>query len=477
MRTTLLSVLFLSAALAVISSFSSGVSSSFDATGSPLAGRTCASCHVGTSLGTETNIQLRDVNGRPQSEYIPGQQYSVELSYTTTSAASAFGMQAVILDGQNGQAGQIGAPPAGTRVRQRSGIDYIDHSQRLQGDTIAFDWTAPAAGTGDVSIYAVINAVNSNGGTSGDTADEAELTISESTSQPPLVYHPRALADLRGVNANGIPDSLGNLIEVEGIVYGFDTEPNVSNFNILNDDGTAGLAILNNSDTLNYTATEGDRVILRGKLSQVVGLTYLEAVEVEIISQNITLPVPITTEALDESLEGRLVNLDGLTMIDTASWQTNPTATYDFRFLTRGGDTVIAQIAEGMPIWGEPLPGAGIDQYLVTGVVRQFDLDDPLLEGHYILPRSGGDFIFLLSNKEIRDFDLIVTRFGESLTVEAPSAIQNIRLVDLNGRILSTHTVGGGQLRTTFNTERSKTPLSVLWVQLKDGRQKAVFVR
>lgn len=325
----------------------------------------------------------------------------------------------------------------------------------------------------------MINAVNGNGGTSGDTADETSLTLGEMIAPPSgPVYSRRDLADLRGVDVtSGIPDSLGLLVEVEGIVYGFDTEPDVSNFNILSDDGSAGIAVLNYSDSLNYTATEGDRLVLRGKLKQVVGLTYIEAVEIEVIEQDQSLPTPTTTEELDESLEGRFVNLDGLTVIDTANWQTSPSATFDFPFLTRAGDTVIAQIAEGMPIWGEPFPGGGFDEYLVTGVVRQFDIEAPLLDGYYILPRSGADFLFLLSNKEINDFDLTVTRFGESLTVEAPSSIQSISLVDLNGRILETRQIGAGSRRATITTQDSNTPLQVLWVQLNDGRKKAVFVR
>lgn len=477
MRYTLLSGLFLAASLAVLTSYSSGVSNQFDLTGSPLANRVCATCHNGGSFATETSIKLFDANGTQQTNYVAGELYTVEISYTATGTPSAFGFQAVILDNANMQAGQLGTAPAGTRIRKRGNIDYIDHSQRLTGNSVSVDWTAPAQGTGDVNLYAVVNAINGNGGTTGDTPDEGSLTITELAPPPTIVYHPRNLEDLRGVNAAGIADSLGITIEVEGIVYGFDTEPDVSNFNILNADGTAGLAVLNYSDSLHYTANEGDLVVLRGELKQVVGLTYIEAVEVEVLAQGQSLPQPISTEQLDESFEGRFVNLDGLTVIDTSNWEASPTSTFDFPFLTRAGDTVIAQIAMGMPIWGEAFPGGGFDEYLVSGVVRQFDQDAPLLEGYYILPRSGVDFLFLLNNREVKDFELSVTRFGESLNVEAPSAIANVKVVGLNGQILQHNVFGNGLQQVSFSAPFGKTPLQAVWVQLEDGRRKAVFVR
>jgi hypothetical protein len=479
MRTTLLSAFFLSATLAVISSFSSGVTTSFDATGSPLAGNACRNCHGGNSLGTEATIRLRDGAGFFQTDYIPGEQYSVELSYTTTVAASAFGMQAVILDNANAQAGEMGPPPGRTRIRQRGGIDYIDHSQRLQGDLIAFDWTAPAAGTGEVNIYAVVNAVNGNGSTSGDTPDEAILTLGEMTAPPAPVFPRRDLADLQGVNASsGIPDSLGVLVEVEGLVYGPDSELDMSNFNIFNDDGTAGVAVLNFSDSLNYDATEGQRVVVRGTLSQVVGLTFIEAVEVEVLTSGNTIADEILVTQLDESLEGRFVEMRNVQPVDPTLWQDNPTATYDFPFITPLGDTIIAQIAIGMPIaqmGGVTFGDQGFD---ISGVVRQFDPEDPFFEGYYLLPRFMTDLReFVSSTKEFNDFDLTVARSGESLSIEAPSAIQALSLVGLDGRILQNYEFGGAQQRITLTTPSSTTPLQVLWVQLSDGRRKAVFVR
>ena len=479
MRTALLSALFLSATLAVISSFSSGVTPSFDATGSPLASQACRNCHGGNSLGTETTIRIRDANGAFQTSYIAGEQYSVELSYTTTVAASAFGMQTVILDNSNSQAGQMGPAPQRTRIRQRGGIDYIDHAERLQGDFIDFDWTAPAAGTGEVNIYAVINAVNGNGSTSGDTPDEAILTLSEMMAPPAPVFARRDLADLQGVDAtSGIPDSIDVLVEVEGLVYGPDSELDMSNFNILNDDGTAGVAILNFSDSLAYDATEGDRVIVRGAVSQVVGLTFIEAEQIEVLSSGNQLADETLVTQLDESLEGRFVRMENLEAVDPNLYQQNPTATYDFPFITPLGDTIIAQIAIGMPVSMLGLSSFGELNFDISGVVRQFDPEDPFFEGYYILPRFQSDLReIVLSTGEVTDFELHVTRFGESLRVEAPRAIASIKVVGLNGQVLQSNSFREGQTLIELELEASITKLQVVWVQLLAGRSKALIIR
>ncbi|MFK8056380.1 MAG: choice-of-anchor V domain-containing protein [Saprospiraceae bacterium] len=477
MRIILFSAFFLSVILALNFSTSRGVTDGFDGTGSPLATSACRNCHTGNSLGTEASIQLKDVNGVFQTSYIAEQQYSVELSYSTTVAASGFGIQAVILDDNNSQAGTIGVPPTDTRVRVLRGREYIDHLQRLEGNSLTFDWTAPVAGTGEVSIYAVINAVNGDGLAYGDTPNETSISIDETIASPQ--YLPRDLASLRGVDAtSGIPDSIGILVEVEGFVYGPDSELDMSNFNILNNDGTAGVAVLNFSDSLNYDATEGQRIIVRGAVSQVVGITFIEAVEIEVLSSGSQIADEILVDRLDESLEGRFVRMEDLQPVDPNLWQANPTATYDFPFKTPLGDTIIAQIAIGMPVFMMGVNTFGEFGFDISGVVRQFDTEDPFFDGYYILPRYNRDLReIVVSTKEVNDFELNVTRFGESLTVEAPSSIQSISLVDLDGRILQTYEIGGGQQRISLTTPSSATPLQVLWVQLSDGRKKAVFVR
>lgn len=467
-------------AATVFSSYSSGVSSQFDGTGSPFANTVCGNCHNGGPYATEATLQLRDLSGAPVTSYLPGETYRLHIGRRVATAAAAMGVQAVVLDGANEQAGAFGAAPDGTRVLERQGRSYLDHQRRLLDSVVVIDWTAPAAGTGPVDVYAVVNSVNANRGTSGDSADEVQLTIAEAA--PPPSYAPRGLAALRGVDpVTGVADSLGLSVEVDGIVYGTDTEPDVSNFNLVTVDNAAGIAVLNYSTDLNYDATEGDRVRVRGTLRQIGGLTYVEAVELDVLDRGEALPDPEEVTALDEALEGRLVTLTDLALADSSLWQTNPASTYDLPFVTADGDTVIAQIAEGMPLFGGALPGDPRGVYSVTGVVRQWDPVAPHFEGHYLLPRSADDFASMLGTSTRRPgadpVEFTVTPLGGGrLSVRADGAIAALRVVDLAGRTVA-RSAGSGLAAAELTLPAGPGARTyVVHVALADGRRGAKLV-
>jgi len=81
-----------------------------------------------------------------------------------------FGFQLKVEDGNGSDAGTL----ISTTNRTDLASGYL--SQTWNGNTATtsgtitwnFQWTAPAAGTGDVTFYYCSNAVNNNGGTSGD---------------------------------------------------------------------------------------------------------------------------------------------------------------------------------------------------------------------------------------------------------------------------------------------------------------------
>ena len=341
---------------AVVSSYSSGVSVNYDGTGSPLTNANCSNCHSGGPYATEATLELRDAAGAAVAAYRPGATYTLVVDATLAQAAAGRGVQAVALDGADAQAGAWGDAPDGMRLYERAGVTYLDHRRRLADTAVLVEWTAPAAGTGPVDFYAVVNAVNGNSSTSGDVADRVALSIPEAAAPPPS-YSVLPLTALRGVDAaTGVADSLGLLVEVEGLVYGRDTELGVSNFNLLAADNAAGVTVLNYSDTLGYAAAEGDRLRVRGRLEQIGGLTYVAADSVAVLASGEALPAPDTVDALSEALEGRLVTLRVAGVADTLAWRDAPDETYDLPLLLHGGDTVIAQIARGLDAWGAPRP-------------------------------------------------------------------------------------------------------------------------
>jgi len=100
----------------------------------------------------------------------------------TKAGGTKFGFQ---LSSQDAQGNGLGTLISGTGS-QIVGGDYLTHAfngTSVTGGTRSWDfqWTAPTAGTGDVTVYVAGNFTNSNGSTSGDVIVPESFTVSEAS--------------------------------------------------------------------------------------------------------------------------------------------------------------------------------------------------------------------------------------------------------------------------------------------------------
>lgn len=159
-------------------------------TGAPGESQVCANCHSGGSMTVAAAISLQDADGQPVAQYTPGEQYALTVSVDVTAgAAAAYGFQLVGLRNSD-QATLDGFSEGAANVKfaQAMGRNYAEHNGVLSVPTFEMQWTAPAEGTGDVTLYAAVTGVNGNGQNSGDAGDNTSLTLSENTtsSVPPV---------------------------------------------------------------------------------------------------------------------------------------------------------------------------------------------------------------------------------------------------------------------------------------------------
>ena len=144
-----------------------------DRTGSPIggSGSSCSNCHGGGAFSPTAQIELRDSNGMLVSgSIISGETYTITLNINAGSGSpSAYGFQLVVLDSANQNIGTFSNQSSGTQISPSGGVNFWEHSTPSAIGTFTVDWTPPAAMT-MVTIYARGNAVNLNGGTSGDEA-------------------------------------------------------------------------------------------------------------------------------------------------------------------------------------------------------------------------------------------------------------------------------------------------------------------
>lgn len=126
--------------------------------------------------------------------YIPDSVYRITLTHRH-SGISKFGFQVTTLSTGNLPAGELRTGGSGrvqVRTRNFSGRTryYIEHTtsgtSAVGTDSTAwtFEWKAPSANVGDVTLYSVVNAANGNSGTSGDVILAKTFVIKPSDSLP-----------------------------------------------------------------------------------------------------------------------------------------------------------------------------------------------------------------------------------------------------------------------------------------------------
>lgn len=152
------------------------------------------SCHGGNNPLTVVQLQVIDTTTMlPTTTYRPFHTYLVSIKGDATAVSTTlpgFGFQASAVLGNHTLAGSYTIPTALARnihTYACGATTVVEHTATLLPDTtgvnkysVEFYWTAPAPFTDSVTFFALLNAVNGNGGKSGDYPNAApKVTIYE----------------------------------------------------------------------------------------------------------------------------------------------------------------------------------------------------------------------------------------------------------------------------------------------------------
>ena len=150
---------------------------------------TCQSCHNSGSFNPSTTLELLNEAGTAAvTKYEPTKIYTIRVTINAAAGAPVgYGFQMIDIrksDNVNSK-GFVATQATGIQLTTlNNGRVYAEHNARSTSKIFNVKWKAPASGTGIVTFYAVGNAVNGNGGTSGDNGtasikvDFAEITSS-----------------------------------------------------------------------------------------------------------------------------------------------------------------------------------------------------------------------------------------------------------------------------------------------------------
>ncbi|MBS1584061.1 MAG: T9SS type A sorting domain-containing protein [Bacteroidetes bacterium] len=152
-------------------------------------------CHGGASANTTVAIIVDSTGNVPVTSYVPGMTYTILINGGNTSSLPNFGFQFTAVKGTGASqtdAGTFGAVlPTGVRqttAAQSGTLTFIENKQSIVAAaagyyTASFTWTAPAAGTGNVTMYCTLNAVDGNGNeNSADKSANTSVVLTEQTA-------------------------------------------------------------------------------------------------------------------------------------------------------------------------------------------------------------------------------------------------------------------------------------------------------
>ena len=169
-------------------------------------------CHTGTPLnGGGGNVVVNFPNG---TTYTPGAQQTFTI-VVTDSRARVYGFQMTARLESNLANGQAGDFTAGTQqivlcndgllkgsrgCSANAAVQFIEHGNPFNTNTISVKWTAPSSNVGNVHIYVAANAANGDGNNTGDHIYTANYTLTPQSSTPPPTI--AAVVSASGFNAN-----------------------------------------------------------------------------------------------------------------------------------------------------------------------------------------------------------------------------------------------------------------------------------
>lgn len=190
-RSSIISLIFASAVLYIaLTSSSNGRATAANSgnTGAPNESQTCSSCHSGGGFGpVSLSIQVfQQGTTTPVAGYIPGTTYDMRVTVQNSNGNPAgFGFQMTCLT-TSGNIPQAGYTNLASNVKQKTitsgpynGRTYVEHNGVLPNNQFNFSWTAPGAGTGNVTFYSAGNCVNASGSTGGDNGGSTNRVLPE----------------------------------------------------------------------------------------------------------------------------------------------------------------------------------------------------------------------------------------------------------------------------------------------------------
>ncbi|GAB4372584.1 MAG: hypothetical protein Kow0042_15970 [Calditrichia bacterium] len=191
---------------------------------------------------------------------------------------------------------------------------------------------------------------------------------------------------------NGIPLHMNHLTRLRGLVTASSGIFATTRYDFYMQDLTGGINIFS-FDPPVTPYTEGDSLEVVGMIDQYNGKVEIVDWQITVLSSGNPLPSPIDVDCanVNESLEGRLITIDNVSLAPTSGpWITTPPDTSFNVTITDGTGELTLRVLGSTDIGGNPEPSWPIT---VVGIANQYDVTTPYTEGYQIQPRRYADLM------------------------------------------------------------------------------------
>ena len=257
----------------------------------------------------------------------------------------------------------------------------------------------------------------------------------------------RTIGSIRGVNNDGVADSLAAVVRLRGVVSSVDFRAAGYSFHL--QDATGGIVVFRSADLSNYTSPlRGDSLEVFGVLGQYNGLLQMVPDTINLKAQNRPLPIPLVVTSLTEANEGKIVRMNGLTV---TTWPSTWTGTGQNIALSDGTNSIALRVVPLSGVWNRPQPTGTIN---VIGGLQQFDNSLPYTSGYQIFPRDTNDIIPVVAvNPTIRFVGSSATKLEGTVTQTVKMYVQPHLM--MAGSVSLSATAGTGFV---FGSDATTTP-------------------
>jgi plastocyanin len=251
-----------------------------------------------------------------------------------------------------------------------------------------------------------------------------------------LDYSSYAIGQVTTNDANGVADSLGLLVSLEGVVHCIDFDGNEGlSFTIIDIDNN-GINVYNFNDVSSYVVSEGDLIKVWGVIDQYNGLTEVIPDSIEVLSTGNATVIPSLVTGLNEDTESQWITIQNVDFVTPIATFASGSSNID---VTDGTNVYTLRIDSDTDIPESSTPQGPFD---VTGVGGQYDSSDPYDSGYQLFPCGLGSFVPSSTTQLDETMILNVFRaypnpFNNMIQVSlTQQGAFEIAVMDVQGRIL-----------------------------------------